>query len=378
MKKSKIPRSSGEQWISLLCADPRPWLLDGTDPGARWTALTELTDMPGDGVEAVQARAAVLKDPAVKALIARLPDWEKDPVTSGHNSPRFAPNLLHLLADMGVGPGDSPKVDRMLDAMLRHPDKEGRFQSLGMWRGAPEPHWGALLCDTHAITEVLVRYGRGDDLRVRASLERMAADLEDTEQGRAWPCRADPESGFRGPGRKAECCPQVTLEALRTFARLPEKNRPAGLLGVARTSIRVWRGRGTAKPYMFGHGRQFKTVKWPNFWYDAHMVLDALSRWPALWKGRGARSEDRRGLAEMAACLIAYNFGSEGTVTPRSCYKGFESFSFGQKKIPSRFATARLCIVLRRLSDLSGDIAAVDVCALGSSKGGTGKPVPPK
>lgn len=376
--RKKTAHPGAKAWASLLGSDPVPWILDGAEPAAKAAALTGLMDAAAEDPEVRAARAEVLKDPAGKALIARLPDWERDPVTCGHNGAGFAPNLLGLLADMGLSAGDSPKVEKTLDAMLKHRDGEGRFQSLGQWRGAKDSHWGTLLCDTHAIAEVLIRFGRGDDSRVRASLERMAADLADTDQGCAWPCRAEPASGFRGPGRKSEFCPQVTLEALRTFGRLPEGTRPSGLLETARTCLRTWRERGTTKPYMFGHGRQFKTVKWPTFWYDAHAVLDALGRWPALWKGRGAREEDRRSLAEIAACLIAYNFSPDGKVTPRSCYKGFESFSFGQKKAPSRFATARLCIVLRRLSDLTEDIAAVDVLRLGSSKGGTGKPVPPK
>jgi hypothetical protein len=131
------------------------------------------------------------------------------------------------------------------------------------------------------------------------------------------------------------------------------------------------------KPYLFGHGRQFKVVKWPAFWYGAFWVLDTLSGYPGLWRGRSARPEDRRSLAEIAACLVAYNVGPDGKVIPRSCFKGFEGFSFGQKKSPSAFATARLCIILRRLGSLAGDIAAVDVRALTSSKGGAGTAVPP-
>jgi hypothetical protein len=169
----------------------------------------------------------------------------------------------------------------------------------------------------------------------------------------------------------------VSLEALRAFARLPAAQQPKKILDAARTSLRAWRTRGKEKPYLFGHGRQFKIVKWPAFWYGALWPLDALSGYPGLWRGRGARPEDRRSLAEIAACLVAYNVGPDGKVTPRSCFKGFERFSFGQKKAPSAFATARVCVILRRLGSLAGDIAAVDVRALTSSKGGTGTAVPP-
>lgn len=74
---------------------------------------------------------------------------------------------------------------------------------------------------------------------------------------------------------------------------------------------------------------------------------------------------------------MAYNVSPEGTVTPRSTYRGFETFSFGQKERPSPFATALLLAVLRRLDDLAPAAAAVDVGALASSKGGRGTAVPP-
>lgn len=221
---------------------------------------------------------------------------------------------------------------------------------------------------------------------------RMGADLTDLAQGLAWPCRPDPVNGFRGPGRKADFCPLVTLQALRAFSYVPEEERPSWLPDVARVSLRAWRERGTEKPYMFGHGRQFKRVKWPATWYNALTVLDALGRYPELWSPtRGfadSLTADVRVLAEIAACLIAYNVDpATGTVRPRSCYQGFEEFSFGQKKRPSPYATARVLVALSRLGtkgsvahggvDLAQAIAAVDVLTLTSSKGGAGTALAP-
>jgi hypothetical protein len=129
---------------------------------------------------------------------------------------------------------------------------------------------------------------------------------------------------------------------------------------------------------MFGHGAQFKALKWPTFWYDVHALLDTVSRYPKLWQGADADPADRRAVAELVACLVAYNFDLDGTATPRSCYQGFADHSFGQKKRPSGFATARLAVLLRRFDDLAVDARAIDVDRLASSKGGTGQPVLPK
>jgi hypothetical protein len=367
-----------ERWPSLLGEDPRQWLLSSDDPAARWVCLTQLLDLDSRHPAVREAHALVLREPGTRALIARLPDWEADTHLSGHDSPAFAPNLLHLLADRGVQARDEPRIERLLDQMLEHQDTSGRFLSYGSSRVSAAPVWSSLLCDTHAITEVLVRFERAADTRVQASLRRMHDDLALTAQGRGWPCIADPVTGFRGPGRKSDVCPQVTLEALRTFARLPENGRPDDLDDVARILLRIWERRGFEQPYMFGHGARFKVVKWPPTWYGAANVLDTLGRYPRLWCAPDADLADRRAVSEMAACLAAYNFDERGRVTPQSVYRGFGDFTFGQKKEPSAFATAHLAAIIRRFDNLTEEIRAVDVRALGSSRGGSGLARPPR
>ena len=370
-------------WTAFGLADPRPWLLECDEPTARWVTLTGVLDRPADDPEVATARRAVVADAGTRALLDRIPDWTAGEGFSGHDSPRFAPNLVGLLFDSGIEAGDDPRIDRLLDQMLDHQDADGRFPSFAAERRGEQPVWGALLCDSHAVLDVLVRAGRAGHPKVRAGLDRLSADLTRTAQGLAWPCLPHPVTGFRGPGRRGDFCPQVTLEGLRVFASLPEPPGPGGflpadeLLEVARVSLRAWRERATEKPYMFGHGRAFKTVKWPPTWYGAFAVVDTLGRYPALWRGIQANPADRRALAELGACLVRYNIGPDGRVTPRSAFQGFSSFSFGQRKTPSAFATARVLAVLHRLDDLAVEAAAVDITALGSSKGGTGVALPP-
>jgi hypothetical protein len=365
--------AAGQEWVG---GDPVSWLLQSAEPAARWVTMTAVLDRDLDEPAVQQVRREVVADPATRELVARLPDWTAGDKLSGHSNPAFAPNLLNLLADMGVGAGDFDEIERLLDAMLIHQEASCRFLSYGAIRAGEAPVWGALLCDSHAVLEVLIRFGREEDDRVRAGLARMAADLTDTAQGRAWPCLPHSTTGWRGPGRQGDFCPMVTLQALRSFARLAPPRGRGDLLEVARVALRAWRMRGTEKPYQFGHGRQFKTVKWPSTWYGAYAVLDALGRYPELWQP-GAHPEDTRALAETAACLVAYNVSADGTVTPRSTYRGFESYSFGQKKRPSPLATALLLAVLHRLDELGPDARRVDVRKLASSKGGTGVVVPP-
>ncbi|MFH1466032.1 MAG: hypothetical protein ABIO70_16730 [Pseudomonadota bacterium] len=363
-------------WRALLSADPLPWILASSEPWARQLARTRLCGAGPDAEEVRADRTTTRAHPLVRGLVARLPDWEAPAEISGHHHPLFAPNLLRLLWDLGVGPGDEPAVEATLDAMLRHQDAEGRFLAFARWRGAVAPVWGSLSCDHHAIVETLVRWGRGDDPRGRAGLARLLADLGPTAQGPAFFCRPDPALGFRGPGRARDACPQVAVEALRAWGGLPPRDRPPEAGAVARTLLRIWRARGAEKPFMFGHGSAFKAGKWPRTWYDAAAVLEAVAPWPEVW--RDGAGEDRRAAAELVACLEAYAFDPDGRVRPRSTFKGFEAFSFGQKKAPSPFATAALCAVLHPFADLAADVRAVDVAALPSSKGGAGTARPPR
>lgn len=365
-------------WAGLM-PDPRAWVAQSSDPAARWAVLTGVLDLPDHHPDVVAARTAMLGHAGTADLLARLEPWDAGGSLSGHNHPAFAPNLLNLLADRGLRAGDDPRVDATLDQMARHADDAGRLQSFAAPRQGEAPVWGSLLCDSHAIVDVLLRYGREPVAHpgLARALDAMTADLADTAQGRAWPCTPDPATGWRGPGRRADFCPQVTLEALRAFSRLPDADRPPGLPGVAAVALAAWVRRGVEKPYMFGHGRTFKTTKWPVTWYGAHLMLDVLGRWPALWRLPDADPADRRALAEVAACLVAYNTDDAGRVVPRSTYRGYEDHSFGQKKAPSPFATAQLLVVLHRVDALAPDAAAVDVTALTSSKGGAGVALPP-
>ena len=113
----------------------------------------------------------------------------------------------------------------------------------------------------------------------------------------------------------------------------------------------AWRNRAQEKPYMFGHGPRFVAGKWPPTWYDASAVLQALAPYPSVWRGKASSAKDRASTLEMVNAL-ATTLGFDGFVTPRSCYQGFADYSFGQKRRPSPWATARVCGLLRSYSSI--------------------------
>lgn len=216
-------------------------LAESPEPAARWIALTELLARDPTDSEVIRTHQQVLDAPLTEDLLGRLVPWEVENPISGHDRPAFAPNLLGLLTDLGVTAADDERIRASHAAMLAHQAPDGRFLAFGRTRVLPEPVWAALPCDSHAILETLVRAGAVSDPRVIRALERLAADLTDTSQ-------------------------------------LPD---------AARTLLGIWRDYGVVKPYPFGHGRQFKTVKWPATWYSARAAAPRCSPGGPPSRGRG-------------------------------------------------------------------------------------------
>jgi hypothetical protein len=253
---------------------------------------------------------------------------------------------------MGVRAGDFLAIERMLDAMPGHRADDGRYLTPGGTTGKTASAWASLPCDHFAILEVLLLFGRNDAPGVDRALARVRETFAGTAQGPAWHCIPDPVAKWRGPGRRNDACLQVTVEALRLFGLVDVTEGPKRLAGAARTLLGAWRSRAREKPYMFGHGRRFVAGKWPPTWYDASAVLEALAPYPSVWRGETAAAEDEASTAEIARAL-ATTFGADAMVTPGSCSKGFEEYSFGQKKRPSPWATARVCGLLRVFSAIA-------------------------
>ena len=316
--------------------------------------MTAVLGAPEDDAEVRAARRQVVADPGVRALVERLPDWEPGFTFGGHNSPGFPPNILRLLHGMGVRAADFGVIERLLDRMLAHQAEDGRFLTPGGTTGGKEGSlWASLPCDHFAILEVLLLFGRPEAPGIDRALARVRDTFAQTAQGPAWHCLPDPAAKWRGPGRKDDACLQVTVEALRLFGLLNSARRPRAIAGAARSLLGAWRNRARQKPYMFGHGPRFVAGKWPPTWYDASAALEALAPYPAVWKGRSASPEDRQSTLEILRAL-ASTIGPVGLLTPRSCYKGFEDYSFGQKKRPSPWATARVVGLLRAFSAMLG------------------------
>ncbi|MHA1781303.1 MAG: hypothetical protein ACTSYL_10645, partial [Candidatus Thorarchaeota archaeon] len=180
----------------------------------------------------------------------------------------------------------------------------------------------------------------GQSSEIDKALAHIATNLKETSQGIAWKCEPNSVSGARGPGRKADLCPQVTLEALRLFSYLPEESRPSELITAGLTLLDCWNHRNEHRPYMFGHGFRFRKLRPPFFWYNIGEVLDALSRYPDFVQ--------HSAFQEMLSIVLS-KADECGRFIPESIYRKFKGWSFGQKEEWSPWTTFYICRILKRV-----------------------------
>jgi hypothetical protein len=223
--------------------------------------------------------------------------------------------------------------------MMDLQDEEGRFQSLAMFPRS-KPVIGSSLCDTHIIAETLMLGGYAKSKEIQKAITFIAEQLKETSQGLAWKCEPNSVSKARGPGRKDDLCPQVTLEALRVFSYFPKKKHPQGLIEAGRALLKCYENSKEHRPYMFGHGSRFKKLRPPFFWYNIGEVLDAISRYKELV---------HESIFQEMLSIITSKADDNGRFTPESIYQVFKKWSFGQKKAWSPWMTFYICRILKRV-----------------------------
>ncbi len=356
-------------WINFLPIDPRKFLLESGESFTVYRTLTDLFDLPLDHPDVVLAHQDVLEDPLVNDLLNNLSDWERDIVTA-HNKADYLPNQLWLLLNWGVRINDDERLKEAIEKILKHQDtKLGQFlaysQVYEKKTRAKHPMWTSTLCDHNLITSVLLLAGLKDDDRVKKGVKRMNSLLTETTQGRGWKCVPWLYQKRRGPGRVNDVCPMIVADALRGYWVLPKEEWPINLIEAGKTLLSCWTKRSTEKPYMFGHGKRFRLPRAPFFWYNIGTVLDAVRHYPELTKSQAF-------LELIAVSLI--EFPPNGEFIPKTVYRYFKNYSFGQKKQPSPWMTFFLLRIYKDAIDnnpqIIDEVKKIDGKSLKGSKGG--------
>jgi hypothetical protein len=305
---------------------PIDWLLEHGDAWVQYRARVDVMCQPETDPAAQTARAAMLVDPRIGAVIDTLADWPGPPLKShkqaGHHLHRLA-----FLAEIGLRASD-PGMAIIVEGILARQSADGVFQiAIHITRGAaasdtPIQTW--MLCDAPLTLWALCQLGVDDDPRVARAANHIAALIRDN----GWPCASDPAIGFRGPGRKSDPCPYSTLLCLKALAAYgPERLADPGIVDIGiKALLTHWETQKERKLYLFGIGTDFRKPKFPLVWYDILHVVDVLSQYPA------ARYDPR--YQAMLAALMNQADG-DGRFTAASMYQDWKTWEFANKKQPS-------------------------------------------
>lgn len=323
-------------WISTLPADPIHWLLEAEQPWVRYGTLTQLLDRLPTDPEVVAARQAMVAHPQIRSLAREVSDWP-GPALKRHNDASHLLHKLSLLADIGLSRED-PGVGEIVGRVLAHRAEDGPFQIVvnisPQYGGTGEdmPAWA--LCDAPTVLYALVKFGVDDEC-MQAAADHLVSLVHDN----GWPCAT--QTGFRGPGRKADPCPYANLSALKALAtRADWRESQAARRGVEMI-LHHWEVRRERKFYLFAMGTDFQKLKYPLIWYDLLHVTDVLSRYPI------ARRDPR--FRDMLHTLVS-QADPEGRFTPSSMWMAWKGWDFAQKKEPSPTITLAALQVVRRAS----------------------------
>ena len=157
-------------WKKQLRKDSLPWLLESSDPGARYLALRDLLDLSPEDKKLKSARQAAHRDGPIAAVLCHLEEegyWVKP--GSGYN-PKYRSTVwsMILLAQLGASAGEDKRIEQACNYLLDHMAEGGQFTSTTS--GAPS---GTIDCLQGNLLWSLMELGC-EDPRIDKAYEWMA------------------------------------------------------------------------------------------------------------------------------------------------------------------------------------------------------------
>ncbi len=241
-----------------LPADLQSWLLTEGDPSVQFRILRDVLDLPEGDARVETARAAVGK----KGWASDILRWQLEGgqwTTPGTTAldlyrPKYITTnwMLLVLSDLGLTRKD-PRVARAAELLLNR-SAGGEEDSLG----GPGSH----LCFTGNAVRMMVRFGYGDDPRVRRAI--------------AWLLSAQkPDGGWH-------CFPSDTgslssWEALAALAVLPPAARTPDVTQAIQRGLEFYLSRGLLQEGGQAYAPWLR-LHYPNhYYYDALVGLDIVT-----------------------------------------------------------------------------------------------------
>ncbi len=213
-------------WISVLKADPLPWLLEEENPSVRYFALVDILGLPPQDQRVIAAKKAIMEKGVVPIILDKQKKggyWEKSEDFYIRAKYKGTVWQLIILAELGADGGD-PRVKNACDFVLRASQdrQSGGFSYLGGLKGGGY-HSGVIPCLTGNMVWSLIRLGCLDDPRVGRGIRWITTfqrfDDREGPPPKGWPYeKHDPCWG-------RHTCHSGAAKALKALAEIPEEMR---------------------------------------------------------------------------------------------------------------------------------------------------------
>ena len=272
----------------------------------------------------------IAEHPKVSKIIKEALTWPGQIPLKRHNDDRHIIHKLTFLADIGLNK-ENENVREIGERILSNQSENGMFLTLiklpEIWAEKKGESMEWMLCDAASLLYTLLSFGFRNKQTDEAVRELVwLSDIN------GWRCKSSC-ANLKGPGKKNQYCPYSSLLSLKSLSLIQELTDSEECLRGIDALLEHWTYRTSQKVRGFSIGSMFMKLRYPNIWYDILHVVDVLSRYKSAL-------EDERFLEMWEAIKNKQN--SDGSFTPEKIWRAWNSWSFGQRKLPSPWLTCRV------------------------------------
>jgi len=333
-----------DDWLSRLSSDPRPWLLEESDPAVRAQALVRLLGRSAGDPEVVEARAAAMRADPIKGILDAMDPrgfWVKPGPGYG---PKYTGTVWNLmfLEQLGADPDDE-RVQTACRYVLDHtPTAISGFGCSGSHLERLPPPSSAIHCLNGNLARAAIRFGRLDDPRVQASVDWAARTILGEDVARWY--AVTPGPGFACGVNENLPCAWGAVKEMRALAAIPSRRRTARVRRAIAFGVEFLLSRDPAEAdYPMGYGNTRPSSSWFKLGFPSGYVADVLQVLEVLAELGHAR--DPR--LEHALAWLANQQDDRGRWRNRYAYARKTTVPIEAQGKPSKWVTLRACSVLQ-------------------------------
>jgi hypothetical protein len=336
-----------DAWLSLVKADPRPWLLEESNPAVRAATLVRLLGRRPEDPEVVEARARAMQvDPIKGILDAQDPRgfWVKPGAGYG---PKYSGTVWNLifLDQLGADPADTRVRAACRYVMEWSSTTAGGFGCSAVMEERNPPPSAAIHCLNGNLLRALLGFGYLDDPRVQASIDWAARTILGEGVDR-WYANT-PGPGFACGANEDLPCAWGAVKQLRALAAIPPRRRSALAKRAVAAGVEFLLSRDPADAdYPMGWGNTKPSSSWFKLGFPSGYVADVLQVLEALAELGHAR--DPR--LERALAWLLSGQDAQGRWANRYAYQGKTTVPIEAPGAPSKWVTLRAGTVLAAAS----------------------------